>query len=291
MTKSIPNCKDIFNFLNSFILTLIFTNLFFFTESEAQNTKQADTEKANKILELSRKAVSKATKSDEVIRFSATLSGDYQPTKKEAALNKVTYSFEDKWEVELPNKLHLQRSVNYISNKELREIVINSDFTNVSLTPFVQGMSISIAIPAQTKKILDAEFSTSAKTKAFVNFLPIILSSAWNKDISFSFIGVAETKDGKADVIQGKMNDKSIWQLFFDQKNHLPLLMIQTLVNETTNEKTELKYFLSEYKEEKGLLVPHKIITQQDGEVTEDQEFKLLEINPTFKANTFEINK
>ena len=256
-------------------------------QGEASFHNQKD-DKAEEVFKLARQAVGKNIDTNNIKTLSAVFTGDYQSPKKEASSNnKVSYSFESKWQVEIPDKINVQKSISYETNQELDEIIINGGAITTSFKPILEGRTVQISISPENKQKRDAKSKVEYTRNAFVNFFPLLLR--WNGETEFKFIGNVETKDGQASVLETIMPDKSRWQLFFDQKTHLLLLMVQTSLDGETNEKVELKYFFSDYKEDNGLFIPYKITSQQNGEVVQEQNLKMLKINPTFKSEIFEV--
>jgi hypothetical protein len=52
-------------------------------------------------------------------------------------------------------------------------------------------------------------------------------------------------------------------------------------------EIVEIQLFLDDYKAIDGVLLPHHLSRSIDGKPAEEVTFKIIKINPTFKADTF----
>jgi hypothetical protein len=121
--------------------------------------------------------------------------------------------------------------------------------------------------------------------------LPILLELGFIKLSQFRFIGVAEAETGKADVIESVSTNKETIQLLFDQKTHRLLMMAKKFTNEGNS--FEDNYYFSDYKENAGLMIPHKTtvkrITPSGANLFIESNLKIFKINPEFDAKIFEI--
>jgi hypothetical protein len=108
--------------------------------------------------------------------------------------------------------------------------------------------------------------------------------------VEFSFVGEAESKDGRADVLEGQCPGRFRARFFFDKETHLLLFISYKIKNKTADKPpSEVKIFLSDYRPVDGLLVAHHLSVEIDGEVMEESELKSFAVNPSFKTNEFEI--
>ncbi|MFV0388869.1 MAG: hypothetical protein ACK5NT_08935 [Pyrinomonadaceae bacterium] len=179
------------------------------------------------------------------------------------------------------------------SNKTLEERVLNGNRVSYSSDMINGG-------PKQMKFDLP---NTSSEEKANIVFrtriFPTLFPITYDLSIlpfDFYYVGIAESENKRANVIEAAMKDGQTLKLFFDQDNDLLLLI--TFMS-ATDEGTvkEDKYFYSEYKDINGLLVATKIkrnqllknkaITEKNVEL---REVKELQINPTFKVDNFKEN-
>jgi hypothetical protein len=127
------------------------------------------------------------------------------------------------------------------------------------------------------------------KDDAFLVVFPILLDYAGYRPVELKYVGVAEAGGTKADVLEAVLTSGAKYRFFFDQQTHLLLLANETWTSRETNKERERKYFFSDYRKEDGLLIAHKIITEENGEVTAERLIKRLQINPTFKPDYFAV--
>lgn len=134
--------------------------------------------------------------------------------------------------------------------------------------------------------------------------------------------GVAESPEGKADILETKEETGRTLRLFIDQSTHLPLMVqyqdpkpmvminggpgrgpggsgrqtpspeeVQRRITEVQRNPPQLGTFamhLSDYKRVDGLMLPHKIETSLDGEPNEEWTIEKYKVNPAIKADTWE---
>lgn len=94
----------------------------------------------------------------------------------------------------------------------------------------------------------------------FQMLFPITFKSPpWYAPLDFRYVGTTESSDGaKADVIETILDGAGKYQFLFDQKTHLLLMWIITPENKGKRET----YHYSDYKENSGLFIAHKIETK-----------------------------
>jgi hypothetical protein len=134
--------------------------------------------------------------------------------------------------------------------------------------------------------------------------------------VEFSFVGEAESPEGKADVLDVKGSSGFAARLFLDQKTHYPLMLsyngrkpriiTQSMTagahrNQDEMERrmkemeaeaakqpdVEYRIYLSDYREVSGVSFPHKLTRSIDNEVNEELEIKNVNINPQLKPEKF----
>ena len=136
--------------------------------------------------------------------------------------------------------------------------------------------------------------------------------------IEYSYAGEAEVKDAKADAIDVKGPDDFAARLFLDKQTHRPLLlsyrapqprmMMRRQVSDHPDEQdkqrkeieaqaarqagqppplADIEVYLSEYRAEDGILLPHRITRAVNGQFSEEWEMKKFKINPPLKADKF----
>jgi hypothetical protein len=148
--------------------------------------------------------------------------------------------------------------------------------------------------------------------------------------------GIAESPDGKADILETKEETGRTLRLFLDQATHMPLMVqyqdpkpmiminggprpggpggpgrgpgggappaatggtaptqeeIQKRIAEIQRNPPALGTFamhLSDYKKVDGIMLPHKIETELDGEPNEEWTIEKYKVNPQIKPDTWE---
>jgi hypothetical protein len=137
--------------------------------------------------------------------------------------------------------------------------------------------------------------------------------------------GVAESPEGKADILETKEETGRTLRLFIDQATHLPLMVqyqdpkpmvminggpgrgpggpggpggppaspeaVERRVAEMQRTPPPLGTFamhLADYKKVDGIMLPHKIETSLDGEPNEEWTIEKYKVNPQLKAEIWE---
>lgn len=145
-----------------------------------------------------------------------------------------------------------------------------------------------------------------------------LLTTPESLSARFSYAGEAETKDGKADVIDVKGDGEFAARLFLDKQTHRPLLLsyrapqaragmvMRTMQGSPedaekrrkeieeeahrqppTPEMADVEVYFSDYRAVDGLLLPHKITRAVNGKFSEEWEIKKFKVNPPLKATDF----
>ena len=136
--------------------------------------------------------------------------------------------------------------------------------------------------------------------------------------LEYSYAGEADVKDGKADAIDVKGPDDFAARLFLDKQTHRPLLlsyrgpqprmMMRRQVSDRPDEAdkrrkeieaqaarppdqppplADIEMYFAEYRDEDGILLPHRITRAVNGQFNEEWELKKFKINPPLKADKF----
>lgn len=152
-----------------------------------------------------------------------------------------------------------------------------------------EGVKLVLPLGTPTRE----ELESSLKGKAFLRTFPFVLRvfyAAPSED--FTFGGIAESKDQRADIVT--ITTQGIKYLYyFDQRTHQLLMMTCEFAEKTRS--TSVKQYFSNYKEFDGRLVPTTIkmesqISLTDNShrtVTETYEIKDLKFDPVFKTSIF----
>lgn len=148
--------------------------------------------------------------------------------------------------------------------------------------------------------------------------LGILGSTPSSFPVTYSYGGVAEAAEGKAEIVDIKGPDDFTARLFVDAQTHLPLMLTymapeprmvvrtaqrgrggadaerdtDTRRPDETAPATfvEHRLFFSEYRDVGGLKLPHRIARGIGQKTSEEWELKSYKINPTFKADRFRVS-
>ncbi|MBI1765682.1 MAG: hypothetical protein HYR56_30125 [Acidobacteria bacterium] len=144
--------------------------------------------------------------------------------------------------------------------------------------------------------------------------LALLLSAPASAGTEFSFAGEAEAADGKANVIEVKVDGAQLGRLFVDQKSNRLLMLtyqgrkprmvmsqrsgppseaemqkhtqeLEAQANNPTLDEFQMRF--SDYRDEGGISFPHHIVKSVADEVTEEIQLSKFKINPTLKADKF----
>jgi len=152
--------------------------------------------------------------------------------------------------------------------------------------------------------------------------LAMTLGSTASLPLEYKYAGESDVDGEQADVLDITGPDNFSARIFFDKKNHLPLLLsyrgpkprimtmsrpangsakpedIKKAREEAENKleaehpptREEVDFFirLSDHKEVDGLMLPFKLTFLTDSEVSEEFEISKYQLNPQFKADKFE---
>jgi hypothetical protein len=169
---------------------------------------------------------------------------------------------------------------------------------------------------ASLRRIFQAEFTRY--------LLVMTLAPPASLAVEYKYAGESDVDGEQADVIDVSGADNFSVRLFFDKKNHLPLLLsyrgpkprVMTMTRsagsaarspedikkarEDAEKKIaseqpagppeEIDFFirLSDHKKVDGLMLPFKLTFLAAGEVSEEFEISKYQVNPQFKADKFE---
>jgi hypothetical protein len=154
--------------------------------------------------------------------------------------------------------------------------------------------------------------------------LGILGSTQASLPVTYTHAGVAESPDGKAEMIDVKGPADFAARLFVDVQTHLPLMLTymapeprvimrtadrsadrppaneaaerdrlekERLQAEAAAPKfVEYRMFFADYRNVGGLSLPHRIARGTAQKTTEEWEVKSYSINPTFKADRFKVS-
>jgi hypothetical protein len=238
--------------------------------------------RAQSIIARSRTQTNKKIKIDDIKSFTIAYESKLPPIEKfeEAVSN-------SELNVLFPDKIYSHgKGENSGSNSiSLFSSVLNADKFDKKVESLSGGKSVAATFNFGTKESQIKEF----KWRTWTLIFPITLD-VWYYPFDFKFIAVAESKDGKAEVLEAVSASKTVYRLFFDQTSHLLLMMTRSFQT-SDGIKVEEKYFFSDYKETNGLIIAHKIEYQQNNELIETRTIKSIKINPELKSEMFNVKE
>ena len=138
--------------------------------------------------------------------------------------------------------------------------------------------------------------------------------------VTYTHAGVAESSDGKADIVDVKGPDNFAARLFLDVQTHLPLMLTYMapeprIVMATADRRApdaaaererlererreaeaappkmvEYRLFFSDYRDVGSLSLPHRIARGTAEKTTEEWEVKSYKINPSLRPDRFKVS-
>ena len=112
--------------------------------------------------------------------------------------------------------------------------------------------------------------------------LALLLADRPGFPIQFAYVDHAPTPDGgTAYALEGKGPGDFAIRLFIDSKTYYPLMMAHLSGDTVT------QIWLSKYKDEGGVSMPHLLSWMQNGRETERLEIKKVKLNPKFPPGKF----
>jgi hypothetical protein len=179
------------------------------------------------------------------------------------------------------------------------------------------GMRIQIDQPGADPERLKMALQRNQAELARL-LLGILATAQPSFPVSYSYAGIAESADGKADMIDVKGPDNFAARLYLDVQTHLPLMLtymapepriVMSTVDrgnadaerervererqqaeEAPPKLVEYRLFFSDYRDVGDLSLPHHIARGTAQKATEQWEVKSYKINPTLKADRFKVS-
>lgn len=221
-------------------------------------------------------------------------------------------------DVELPEKyIKVDTSTGFMAMTRTEGFDGDRPFANaVSANP---GVRIQIDRPtddpARARQVLQRQRGELARL-----LLGLIGSTQASFPVTYTHAGIAESNDGKADMIDVKGPDGFAARLFVDVQTHLPLMLTymapEPRIVMNTSERgapnqaaererlererheaeaappkmVEYRLFFSDYRDVGSLSLPHRIARGTAAKTTEEWEVKSYKINPTLKADRFKVS-
>jgi hypothetical protein len=273
----------------------------------AQQTRQAahasQANRADEVLRQAREALGGEAKLKEVQNFTA--SGSFR---------RQDQSGEKRIDMLLPDKYKVSDTLSLIAGIELTIVnALNGNQAwNDSRTS--AGNAQVMAMRRGGNEQQNSEEQVRNLRAEYTRYLlALFLMPAPGSSIEFG--GEAEAADGRADVLVVKDADGRVAKLFIDQKTHRPLMMtyrdvalrMKTMksnagssgdvdkivkdakANPPAREESDMQMHLSDYKAEKGILLPHLIVITVNDKPYEEWQPKSFKVNsPDLTAKKFE---
>jgi hypothetical protein len=222
-------------------------------------------------------------------------------------------------DVELPAKyIKVDTSTGFMAMTRTEGFEGDRPFANV--VPANPGMRIRIDRPEN-----DPAFTRMALERNQAELARLLLGMLGGTPSSFpvtySHGGVAESADGKADIIDVKGPGSFTARLFVDMESHLPLMLTfrapePRIVMNTVDRRSErepdderdrlararqqaeaeppklveYRLFFSDYRQVGDVRLPHRIARGTAAKTTEEWEIKSYKLNPLFKADRFKVS-
>lgn len=132
-------------------------------------------------------------------------------------------------------------------------------------------------------------------------FMALLATAPTPSTFDFIYDRELEAKDGKLDVIKVSGTDEFVMWLMFNQKTHLPFMLLyraeaprvprrpQNSDQEAT-EPAMLDYqiFFAEHKQFGNVMLPQKIVRAANGQMLEEWKLSKYKINPGIKEDKFD---
>jgi hypothetical protein len=279
-------CAKYFVFVLFFIFAIGFNQINF-----ALSINNNLEDKPDEIIKRARNKVSQNAKVIELEKLSLVFSSEaiFSSPKGETLKANVETSLY----VSLPNSMRIENYSDYSINQQLFIQIFNTDKYSEESQMLVGGKPFNFQsnLESLRPKVTKEQQIEGFKRNVFTMLFPIFFKESLYEGVEFRYVGEAEVDGFSTDVIEAMSKDKPIFQLFFNKKDGLPIFMRETLINPFTKSELERKTYYSDYRENAGFLVAHKIISQRGETAIEEKQLKKLQINPTFKANTFEVKE
>ena len=178
------------------------------------------------------------------------------------------------------------------------------------------GMRIRIDNPAEDPA-LAARALERHRAEVARLLLGVLGSTPSSFPVTYRHAGVAESADGRADVIEIQGRGGFAARLFVDVQTHLPLMLtymaaeprmvLRTVEpgrpgagaereaagapeDTAPGKPVEHRLYFSDHRDVGGLRLPHRIARGVGQKTSEEWEIKSYKINPTFKADRFRVS-
>lgn len=276
----------------------------------AQETRQAHASQANRadeVLRQAREALGGEAKLKEIQNFTA--SGSFRRVN-----NGQEQAGEKRIDLLLPDKMKISDTLSLIAGIELTIVNALNGSQAWSDSHTSAGNAQVMTMRRGGNEQQNSEEQIKNLRAEFTRYmLALFLMPPPNASIEYG--GEAEAADGRADILVLKNANNVVAKLFIDQKTHRPLMMsyrdialrmktlktnaggsgdIDKIVkdaksNAPAREESDMQMRFSDYKAEKGILLPHLIVITVNDKPYEEWELKSFKVNsPDLTAKKFE---
>ena len=119
-------------------------------------------------------------------------------------------------------------------------------------------------------------------TQAFVLYmLALTLSPPSRYPMTWAYGQRVDSPGGQADGLVGRGSNGFLVHLFVDVKSHMPVMI------EYKDGARDVQLWLNDHKSEEGILFPHTLVWQVDGDPVEQFQLQKFKINPKLNPSVF----
>lgn len=270
----------------------------------AQHATQSN--RAEEVLRLAREALGGEAKLKEIQNL--TVSGTFRRVS-----NGQDQAGEKRMDLLLPDRLKISQTISLIAGMEL--IVVNALNGDQAWTDShtSAGNAQVMMMRRGNEQQNNEDQAKRLRAELTRYMLALFLMPATNASVEFG--GEAEAPDGRADILILKEGNSAVARLFVDQKTHRPLMItyrdiavrVKTMKstaggsgdvdkivkdaqsNAPARQESDMQMRFSDYKPEKGILLPHLISVTVEDKPYEEWELKSFKVNsPDLTAKKFE---
>lgn len=220
----------------------------------------------------------------------------------------------------LPDKVMRVETTTLMGSAELTRMEVLNGATVWTDQQTSGGGMVMIRRPGGDNPHAQAQQQNAVRAEMARTMIGWLLTTPSSFPVEYTFAGVAESPDGKADVLDVKGPNDFAARLFLDQKSHKPLMLtykgrkarviMQTRQGPAPNNEEEIKKQIAEaeakaaaeplveyqvvfndYRDVSGVSLPHRLTKSVDNDVNEEWEISRFKLNPQLKPEKFEKKK